>query len=185
MTERQDTPNTAGPQAGNNGGREARPAAPEMRRPGYPFSALRQEMDRLFESFMGEHPVSMFGEMPLARHMRPEAPVIAPHIDIAETDGKLVLSAELPGLSEEDISLEIEDNLLTLSGEKQISREDKNETRHVSERRYGRFERRIGLPQTVDATAAEAELKNGVLTVTLPKRVEEKETVKTIKVKSA
>ena len=96
-----------------------------------------------------------------------------PAVDIFETekDG-LVLKAELPDMKREDISVVVENNTLTLKGERKFDADTRKEQFHRVERAYGTFSRSFSLPQTVDASKIAAEYKNGVLTVTLPVRAE-------------
>jgi HSP20 family protein len=104
-----------------------------------------------------------------------------PPVDIFHTgDHELVLKAELPDMSREDIDITVENFVLTIKGEKKLSTEVKEEQFHHVERRYGSFSRSFSLPQTVDASRVAAEYKNGVLTVRLPLREEAKP--RTIKV---
>jgi HSP20 family protein len=100
-----------------------------------------------------------------------------PQIDIDETEKEVRITAELPGLDEKDVSLEIANGVLSISGEKKMESEDK--ARRFSERYYGRFERRIPL-QDVEEDKASAAFKNGVLTVTVPKSAEAKGNVRRI-----
>jgi len=96
-----------------------------------------------------------------------------PPVDIYQTsDHELVLRAELPDMSREDIEITVENFVLTIKGEKKVSSEVKEEQYHHIERRYGAFSRSFSLPQTVDANRVAAEYKNGVLTVRLPLREE-------------
>ena len=104
-----------------------------------------------------------------------------PPVDIFHTgDHELVLKAELPDMSREDIDITVENFVLTVKGEKKLSHEVKEEQYHHVERRYGTFSRSFSLPQTVDSNRVAAEYKNGVLTVRLPLREEAKP--RTIKV---
>ena len=104
-----------------------------------------------------------------------------PPVDIFQTgDHELVLKAELPDMSREDIDITVENFVLTVKGEKKLSHEVKEEQYHHLERRYGTFSRSFSLPQTVDSSRVAAEYKNGVLTVRLPLREEAKP--RTIKV---
>ena len=104
-----------------------------------------------------------------------------PPVDIFQTgDHELVLKAELPDMSREDIDITVENFVLTVKGEKKLSHEVKEEQYHHLERRYGTFTRSFSLPQTVDSSRVAAEYKNGVLTVRLPLREEAKP--RTIKV---
>ncbi len=95
----------------------------------------------------------------------------APAMELHQTDERVELTAELPGVTQDDIELTVEDGVLTLSGEKQSERTD--EERGYSERSYGRFERRVTLPGDIDEDHVSADFENGVLTVTLP-RTEQK-----------
>ena len=97
----------------------------------------------------------------------------APPVDIYQSaDQELVLKAELPDIAPEDIELNINNDTLTISGEKRLSDEVKEDQYHRIERRYGTFSRSFSLPSSVDATKISAEHKNGVLTVRLPAREE-------------
>lgn len=95
-----------------------------------------------------------------------------PAVDITERKDALVLTAELPGMSREDIEVELENNVLTIRGEKKEEREHKGEERYVYERRYGSFSRSFTLPRSVDPERIGAHFENGVLTVTMPKASE-------------
>jgi HSP20 family protein len=98
-----------------------------------------------------------------------------PPVDIYQTsDHELVLKAELPDLSREEIDITVENFVLTLKGEKKLAPEVKEEQFHHIERSYGSFSRSFSLPRTVDATKVAADYKNGVLTVRLPLREEAK-----------
>ena len=104
----------------------------------------------------------------------------APAVDIFETDQNLVVKAELPGVDPKDVEIRVENNTLYLKGERKFEKETKEENYHRIERSYGAFTRAIALPNSVDADKAAADYKNGVLTLTLPKREEAKP--KTIKI---
>ena len=98
-----------------------------------------------------------------------------PPVDIFQTgDHELVLKAELPDMSREDIDITVENYVLTIKGEKKLAGDVKEEQFHHVERRYGSFTRSFSLPRTVDAGKVSAEYRNGVLTITLPLREEAK-----------
>lgn len=98
-----------------------------------------------------------------------------PPVNVEETQDQLVLTAELPGMSHDDIELELENNILTISGNKQQEREEKEDRRyHLWERRYGSFQRSFTLPRTVSADEIEARFKDGILFVHMPKVEEAK-----------
>lgn len=102
--------------------------------------------------------------------------VWAPAVDVRETNDELHVTAELPGLRSEDVSVTVENGVLTISGEKkqevQEGKEDGNY--YLFERHYGRFERSFTLPRTVNADQVKARFENGILTVSLPKAEEAK-----------
>ena len=98
----------------------------------------------------------------------------APTVDIYENKDQIVLEAELPGMKQEDFDLSIENNVITLRGERKFQKTDETDNYHRVERSYGAFTRSFTLPQTVSAEGATAEYNNGVLRVTLPKREETK-----------
>jgi HSP20 family protein len=98
----------------------------------------------------------------------------APSVDIYENKDQIVLEAELPGMRQEDFDLSIENNVITLRGERKFEKTDETDNYHRVERSYGSFTRSFTLPQTVSAEGATADYSNGVLRVTLPKREETK-----------
>jgi HSP20 family protein len=125
-------------------------------------NALQGEMNRLFNSFFDEG--SGVGE-----HRR-----WAPAVDLVEREDSLVLKADLPGLSESDVQIEVRDNVLTISGERKAEHEDKQNGYVRVERSFGRFARALQLPQGVDPEGIAASFRNGVLEVTIPKPEERK-----------
>ncbi len=107
----------------------------------------------------------------------------APACDIYETDNEIVLKAELPEVKKEDVRVSIENNLLTIRGERKFSEETKKENYHRVERSYGEFMRSFTLPSFIDASKVNAEFKDGLLRVTLAKREEAKPKQVEVKVK--
>lgn len=104
----------------------------------------------------------------------------APRIDIVETDKTVEVKAELPGMEKKDIDITLDRDLLTITGEKKIEKEDKDRHYHRIERHYGTFYRTVRLPTEVDAEKINAAFKDGVLTITLPRVEGEKSGVKHI-----
>jgi HSP20 family protein len=98
----------------------------------------------------------------------------APPVDIYEQDGNLVLQAELPGIDPKDVDVRVENNVLTLRGERKFDQAVKRESCHRVERAYGTFCRAFTLPNIVDTTGIKADFKDGVLHVTMPKREDAK-----------
>ena len=104
----------------------------------------------------------------------------APPVDIFENADNIVLKAELPGVDPKDVEIRVEDNTLCLKGERKFEREVKEENYHRVERSYGSFARSFSLPNSIDADKVVADYKDGLLTLTMPKREEAKP--KTIKI---
>ncbi|HYY43368.1 MAG TPA: Hsp20/alpha crystallin family protein [Pyrinomonadaceae bacterium] len=132
-----------------------------------PFRELRllqDEVNRLFSSNLSRS----FNDDGIARG------AWAPSVDIFENKDQIVLEAELPGMNREDFELTVENNVLTLRGERRFEKKDEADNYHRVERAYGTFTRSFTLPQTVSPENATAEYKNGVLRVTLQKREEVK-----------
>ena len=123
-------------------------------------------MDHLFDSFMGGLPTfpSMF------RPSGARGLALMPSMDVKETDKEISIEAELPGLDEKDVSLTIQNGVLTIEGEKKFEHEEEKENYHVMERRYGGFQRSLRIPDTVNEDKIEARFDKGVLKVVLPKR---------------
>ena len=104
----------------------------------------------------------------------------APPVDIYETENDIVLKAELPGIEAKDVEVRVEDNTLYLKGERKFEKEVKEQNYHRVERSYGSFARSFSLPNSINADKVKAEFKDGLLTLTMPKREEAKP--KTIKI---
>ena len=121
-------------------------------------TSFRSEIDRLFDRL-----AELKGNEPLALGDW------APSMDVSETKDGLVCTLEVPGMEEKDLQLSLQENLLTIKGEKRKEREEKDEHHHRVERSYGVFTRSLRLPVAVDAGKVTATVKKGVLTVTLPK----------------
>jgi HSP20 family protein len=105
----------------------------------------------------------------------------APALDVSETKDAVMVKAEVPGMESRDIQLSLEDQLLTLKGEKKQEKEEKDEHYYRMERSYGAFVRTVRLPATVDGSKVTATFKNGLLKVTLPKSATAKGTTIPIK----
>jgi HSP20 family protein len=150
-----------------------------------PFDTLRREVDRLFEDFT----LNPF-RLPLRRpafdlepFWQPDSWVAQPAIDLVERDNGFELTAEMPGLDEKNISVDVANGVLTVKGQKEEDKVEKKEDFHLRERRFGSFVRSVRVPETVEADKIEATFKNGVLKVTLPKKPEAQKPIKKIEVK--
>jgi HSP20 family protein len=126
------------------------------------LDSLQSEFNRLFDSFIGNGR----SEVRARRWV--------PAVDLVETDESLVLRADLPGLSKEDVTIEVKDDVLTLSGERRGEHEEKAEGYYRVERAFGRFSRSLTLPQGVEPDSIDAEFTDGVLEVRIPKPEERK-----------
>jgi HSP20 family protein len=122
------------------------------------LTSLQKDINRLFEDFW---PV---------RREDVEEGMLSPALDVSEDKENVYVAADLPGVEEKDIKLNLQDGILTLSGEKREEKETKEKNFHRIERSYGSFSRSLTLPCQVAADKATAKFKNGVLHVTLPKK---------------
>lgn len=132
-----------------------------------PFRELRSLQDEMTRLFTGVMPAS--GNREEMTHG-----AWAPSVDIYEDKDRLILEAELPGMSREDFEISVENNVITLRGERKFEKKTEGDNYHRVERSYGSFTRSFTLPQTVTADGATADFDNGVLRVSLPKREETK-----------
>ena len=121
-----------------------------------PLTALQQEIDRLFDGF---------GRGFSATSASP----LLPSMDVSDTEKEIEITAELPGLEEKDVQLNVADNLLTIRGEKKSHREEKEKDYRLVERSYGSFQRTIELPNGVNPDSIQATISKGVLKVVVPK----------------
>ena len=127
------------------------------------FAALQNRMNRLFEEQYGS-----------GREESLTTGAFVPPVDIYEDEHSIQLKLEVPGIDQKDLDIKVENNVLTVSGERKFEKEQKEENFHRVERRYGSFTRSFTLPNTVDTEDFTADYANGVLTVKLAKRAEAK-----------
>jgi HSP20 family protein len=132
-----------------------------------PLRELQREIDRLFDGFF--------------RGTRTEG-AFYPAVDVYETKDSVVVEVEVPGMKKDDIKITIEDDVLRIHGEKKVEREEKDRNYYVVERSYGTFERTFRLPDYVDPEKIKAKFDKGVLTITIPKKEEEKKKVIDVKI---
>jgi len=152
------------------------------------FQSMRQEMDRMFDRLWR----GAFGVPAFRRMLEPEQALpaeqgfafTAPAIDFCEDEKSFQLTAELPGLSDKDINVTVSGDMLTITGEKRDEREQKDKNYYWSERQFGSFRRALRLPAHVDRDKIDANFKNGVLSITLPKTAEAMQQHKKIEVKA-
>jgi HSP20 family protein len=133
-------------------------------RPFRDMVSIQDEMNKLFDDFLGR---------PLMRTEWSEG-VWNPSVDISETKDNVLIKAEMPGLNKEDVKISMQDNMLTLTGEKKQEKEEKETNYHRIERSYGAFSRSFSLPTSVKSDKIRATYKDGILSITLPKTEEVK-----------
>jgi HSP20 family protein len=126
--------------------------------------SLQDEMNRLFLDFFGRTP---------GRRLVGDS-LWAPVMDIEETKDDIIIKAEIPGMTKEDVKIQVSGDIITISGERKREEENRDKTYHRIERSYGQFQRMITLPGEVQSAKAKASYENGVLTIKLPKSEEVK-----------
>ncbi|WP_058323750.1 Hsp20/alpha crystallin family protein [Sinorhizobium sp. GL28] len=134
-----------------------------------PFEGLRTEIDRLFDDFPPN-----FWSRPLGMAVTRRAPflsnwAVAPAVDLIEREKNYEITAELPGMEEKDVEISVSNGTLTIRGEKQEAKEEKEKEYVLSERRFGSFRRTFKIPEDVKTDDVAATFSKGVLTLTLPK----------------
>ena len=129
------------------------------------LDSLQSDMNRMFDGFFQSRTGNGSGRRRWI-----------PAMDLAETEDHLVLRADLPGLTEDDVDIEIKDGVLTVTGERKAEHEEKSEGYYRVERAFGSFSRSLSLPQGIDASAVSASFDRGVLEVRIPKPAERKAT---------
>ncbi|HHY48167.1 MAG TPA: Hsp20/alpha crystallin family protein [Alphaproteobacteria bacterium] len=146
-----------------------------------PFEALRSQIDRIFNDFSrGIGFPRGFWDDGARLPFGWSGNGTTPSLDMYEADGKVMISAELPGVDEQDIDISVHDDTLTISGEKKSEFEHKEGETYRSERSYGRFSRSVRLPFQIDPDKVEARYDKGVLKLTIDKPAEAMERVKKI-----
>lgn len=140
-----------------------------------PFVSFRREMDRMFDRF--------FDGLPASTGAGGQA--LTPVVDIDETDKEMVITAELPGVSDKDVDVSLIGDVLTIKGEKKSEKEHKNGDSTYVERRFGSFSRSLRLPFEVKDGQVDAQFKDGVLTINLPKPTDMQRSVRRIAVRAA
>jgi HSP20 family protein len=129
-----------------------------------PFQFLQREMNRLFEDML---PTDL--GTPMTSGGESQGRVLMPRVEVRETDKDLRVIAELPGVTENDIDVSLDDDVLTIRAEKKIERKEERENTHFTERSFGTFQRSMRVPYRLEPNQVKANFTNGVLTVTLPK----------------
>ena len=146
-----------------------------------PFRLFQREMNRLFDDFFTDGDLTPWrGGMEV-----PATDAFTPRVDVSESASEVRVCAELPGLDEKGVTVEMDDNTLTLRGEKRLENEHKDGRWTRREQYYGAFHRVVSLPAAVDSQNAKAKFKRGMLVVTAPKREPGEQRRKTVAIESA
>ncbi|MDX2027599.1 MAG: Hsp20 family protein [Alphaproteobacteria bacterium] len=138
-----------------------------------PFATMQRALQRTLDDVWGSLPASAT-----------PAASMSVRLDVKEDDQAFHITAELPGLSENEVDVTFDDGLLTIRGEKKIERDEKKDTWHVVERSYGSFARQIALPANINAEKIDAKFDKGVLKINLPKQPPAQATAKKINIKA-
>lgn len=141
-----------------------------------PFDAMHDELDRLFGGYFKKLPIHRFGFSGDGNGS------LFANLDIGETDDDLTIEIDVPGVKREDIDITLSDNTLRVKGRRESKKEEKEKSYQRVERESGAFERRIALPCEVDTDAVDAGVRDGVLTITLPKSAKAKEQERKIEI---
>jgi HSP20 family protein len=149
-------------------------------RPRDVFSAMRNEMDRMFERFERGFP-----RFPALFRQEDGGGMMVPELDVRETANAVTIEAELPGVEEKDVSVTLNNGVLTIKGEKKQNKEEKTENYYLAERGYGAFERAFQMPDSIDEAKVEAKFDKGVLKITAPKRPDAVKAQRKIEIKKA
>jgi HSP20 family protein len=138
-----------------------------------PFVTFRREMDRMFDDFFGGGLLRAHGKQG-----------VMPAVDIDETEKEVVVTAELPGVSDKDVEVTLAGDILTIRGDKKTEHEEKNGDSYYMDRRFGSFSRSLRLPFDVSDEKVDAKFKDGVLTIHLPKPPELQQSVRRVEIKT-
>lgn len=136
---------------------------------------LHNEVDKVFNTFLKDFSEKPFGKL--------SEELFSPIVDVSETDKELTVTAELPGVKEEDVSVSLNDNILTIKGEKKMEKEEKGKTFQRIERSYGQFSRSFTLPFKADASKVDATFEKGLLNIIIAKPKDAVSKANNIKIK--
>ena len=148
-----------------------------------PIQQMHHDIDRLFERFFRES-APWGNEWPSLPIWEGDS-MLKPRVDLSGAEKEYMLTVEIPGVDEKDVSVDVSGGILTIRGEKKQEKEDREADYYRIERRYGSFQRVLSLPDDVDQENIKAGFKNGVLTITMPRKAVAKSEVRRIQIKSA
>jgi HSP20 family protein len=148
---------------------------------GHPLMQIHNEIDRMFDEFFSGFRDRESGDM--WDSLMPSG-LIKPNLDISESDTEYSIAVELPGVDEKNVELELVDNSLRIKGEKKRETEKKDKNYHCVERSYGTFQRVLALPEDADREGIQADYKNGIMTISIPRKPELKPETRKIDIKT-
>ena len=128
-------------------------------RPQAAVPSLHDEFERMFDNFFGVD----------RRRMDLQSFDWTPRVNVEEAEDRFEITAEVPGMAKDGVNIEVQENMLTIKGEKKVEKEEKDRNFHICERSYGTFQRSFTLPENVKSEEIEAEYANGVLKILIPK----------------
>lgn len=149
-----------------------------------PTHSMHRDIDRMFDHFLrgfGMPPIGLPGLWPSLG----ESGLLKPKIDLSASEQEYLLTVEIPGVNEKDVAIDIKGNTMTVKGEKRQEKEEKDKNFYRIERSYGSFQRVLSLPEDVDQDAIKASFKNGILSITMPRKALPKGEVKQIEISAA
>lgn len=152
------------------------------------FGSLRHEIERVFEDFdkgVWGFPTRWRGSLTESLRRPRLAFTLTPSVDVVEKDDMFELTADLPGVDEKNIEVNVSGDALTIKGEREQHREEKKKDFYISERQFGAFERSFRIPDNVESDKIKAHFKNGVLTISLPKKPGSQKTEKKISISAS
>jgi HSP20 family protein len=147
-----------------------------------PIQQFHHEIDRLFDQMYHGFALAPFRSEPGLSRL--SGSILKPTLDLSASEKEYTVTVEIPGVDQKDVKLEIVNDTLTIHGEKNQEKEEKEKNYYRMERSYGAFQRVLSLPEDADQDGIEATFKKGVLTITLPKKPMPKSSVKQIEVKN-
>jgi len=149
-----------------------------------PMTQLHQEIDRVFNEAFNRFNFPTIGSRLLEPDLTWDATTFHPNVNVSSNDDHYLVTVEAPGMGEDDLNIELHDDTLTIKGNKKEEKEEKDGDFYRAERRYGTFQRVLSLPKDTNNEAIEASMKNGVLTIHVPRVPVDESQVKKITINS-
>lgn len=149
-----------------------------------PMLQIHRDVDHLFDQFFRGWGMPRMGSLGHLGEFAGDT-LLRPKVDLSAADKEYLLTVEIPGVSEKDVSVDISNNIMTIKGEKKQEKEEKEKNYYRIERSYGSFQRTLSLPEDVDQDGIKASFSNGVLSITMPRKTLPKGEVKQVEITAA